>query len=147
MKTPRPSCVHRKRRSAKHSLDAAVERIAEMVQKKLGVDTFRPLIREMTLVAELEREMIRRNGLGPSLVRGLRQAGINLSLDNNGILYAGPKWLIDHHWKSLLKMFRWELVCELNKEGAVRPRSTIIDGKRIENRKPGTNGVVNQVRK
>ncbi len=93
--------------------EATLRRLARLVAEELKVETLRPVVRELVLMAELEREAIRRDGTGRSLLFGLRKAGLHLSVDDKGRLLIGPPKALTKEWAKFINTFRSELVREL----------------------------------
>jgi hypothetical protein len=93
--------------------EARLHMLARLVAKEITTECLRPILRELVLMAELEREAIRRDGVGRSLLFGLRKAGFHLSLDDRGRLLVGPKRLLTKQWGRFISSFRSALVREL----------------------------------
>ena len=88
--------------------------LAELTAREIVASQFRPIIKELVLMAELEREAIRRDGVGRSLLTGLRQAGIRLRLDDEGRLLIGPPKALTREWRRFIGIYRSEIIRELN---------------------------------
>jgi hypothetical protein len=93
--------------------EALLRTLARFVAEEISTQRLRPILRELVLMAELEREAIRRDGVGRSLLYALRKAGFRLSLDERGRLLVGPKRLLTKQWVRFISLFRSELVREL----------------------------------
>ncbi len=93
--------------------EATLRRLARLVAEELKVETLRPVIRELVLMAELEREAIRRDGTGRSLLFGLRKAGLHLDVDDKGRLLVGPPKALTKEWSRFINIFRSEIIREL----------------------------------
>jgi hypothetical protein len=93
--------------------EATLRHLARLVAEEIKTEHLRPILRELVLFAELEREAIRRDGTGRSLLFGLRKAGIRARLDGEGRLMIGPRKALTKEWRRFIEIFRSELIREL----------------------------------
>lgn len=93
--------------------EATLCHLAALVAQGITTERLRPILRELVLMAELEREAFRRERAGRSLLRGLQTAGIRVRLDGEGRLIVGPREALTKEWRRFIGIFRGELVREL----------------------------------
>jgi hypothetical protein len=92
-----------------------LDTLADLIARRINLQGLEPTLKAVALKLELEREYVRRDGLGRYARKYLTEKGIRLDI-RRGRLHAGPSRLIDTETKALIIALRSELMREISIE-------------------------------
>ncbi len=90
-----------------------IDLVAAALVEKLNVQQMKPLIKEIALRVELEREQARKTGLAAYAIKMLREKGIRLDVAK-GQLHAGPPRLVTDEVKKIIWALKADIIRELS---------------------------------